>query len=461
MTLERLVDRTSDQFLLDSYSGEGGYAQGYYLIRHPRESDDKYLRRRQLAVYPNFTRKIVNVFMGFLWKQAPSRETDDLYTQFMTNTDGAGGKLDNLLASYQRLAMILGTVYVIVDKSKEQGETRANQAMPYLALRLKGQLVCEDKDCSGAWESVTFSELDDGVLQYRTFTKTGWVLSNKPDGSDIIEQGVYTLGRVPVVRLHIAKPLNPTDSKSQSWVYDLANLNWDLFNARSELRDLFRAQTFAILALPVADDNERERLKDMTISTENALTYNPNGGGAPQFIAPPADPVRLYMDMLAATVDDIYKVANLEFVGGVQKSGVALSFHFQEANSSLRDMAEQCETAENEIARLVYAWQGQTFTGNIAYANEFNMTDLAQAISTAMDTVTLGMGGEFDKAIKKRLSKQILGNDTAPSTMSAIDTEIDAQGDLYGNRLAQQAGVNLPSAADQAKPLVNGAPQLF
>ena len=449
MALERLIDRTSDQFLMDSYSGQGGYALGYYLIRHPRESDDKYFRRRQLAVYPNFTRKIVEVFMGFLWKQAPSREVDDLYTQFMTNADGAGSKLDSLLASYQRLAMILGTVYVIVDKSQEQSETRANQALPYLALRLKEQLVSEDKDSSGAWESVTFSEVDDGQTQYRTFTRTGWVLSKKADGSDIIDQGVYLLGRVPVVRLHIAKPLNPTDSKSQSWVYDLANLNWDLYNARSELRELFRAQTFAILALPVVDDNERERLKDMTISTENALTYNPSGGGAPQFIAPPADPVKLYMEMIAGTVEDIYKVANLEFVGGVQQSGVALSFHFQEANSSLRSMAEQCETAEAEIAALIYAWQGQTFNGNIAYANEFNMTDLNQAISTAMDTVTLGMGGEFDKALKKRLAKQILGNDTAPSTMAAIDTEIDAQGDLYGNRLAQQAGVTLPSAAAQ------------
>jgi hypothetical protein len=182
----------------------------------------------------------------------------------------------------------------------------------------------------------------------------------------------------------------------------------------------------------------------MTISTENALTYNPNGGGQPQFIAPPADPVNLYMQMIKDTIDDIYKVANLEFVGGVQQSGVALSFHFQEANSSLRSMAEQCETAENEIARLVYLWQGQEFKGNIAYSSEFNMSDITQAITTALDTVTLGMGAEFDKTIKKRLAKQILGNDTAPSVMQSIDSEIDANNDIYANRLAAQANPNIP-----------------
>jgi hypothetical protein len=434
------INRTSDQFLLDAYSGQGGFANGDYLVAHPRESEPKLKSRKELAVYPNFTRKIVDVFMGFLWKQAPSRETDDLYAQFAANADGAGGKLDTVLSSYQRLAMILGTVYVIVDKPKEQGQTKADQAMPYLALRLKSQLVAESKNAAGVWQSVTFSELDNGETVYRTFTTTGWQLSKKEDGSEVIGQGEYSLGVVPVVPLHIAKPLNPTDSSSQSWVYDLAQLNWDLFNLRSELRELLRSQTFSLLAFPVADDAERERLKDMTVGTENALTYNPAGGGKPDFIAPAADPVDLYMKQIADTVEDIYRIANLEFVGGVQQSGVALSFHFQEANSGLRGMAEMGESAENQIAALVYAWQGRQFDGNIAYANDFNLSDVAGAIAIAMDTVTLNMGSEFDKAIKKRLAKTILGNDTAPSTMTAIDEEIDAQGDTYGNRLAQQAG---------------------
>lgn len=435
------INRTSDQFLLDAYSGQGGFATGDYLIAHGRESATKLGKRKELAVYPNFVRKIVDVYMGFLWKQAPSRETDDLYAAFAANADGAGGKLDTVLSSYQRLAMILGTVYIIVDKPKEQGRTKAGQAMPYLALRLKSQLVAETKNAAGVWQSVTFSEGSDSDRVYRTFTTTGWTLSKKQDGTDVIDQGVYGIGRGPVVRLHIAKPLNPTDSNSQSWVYDLAQLNWDLFNLRSELRELLRSQTFAILKLPVADAAERQRLQDMTIGTENALTYDPTGGGDPGFIAPPADPVSLYMKQIADTVEDIYRIANLEFVGGVQQSGVALSFHFQESNSSLRGMAESCEAAENEIAQLVYAWQAEQFDGNIAYANDFNLTDVASAIAIALDTITLGMGSEFDKAIKKRLAKQILGNDTAPSTMTAIDEEIDAMGDVYGDRLNKQAGL--------------------
>lgn len=434
--------KTTDQFLLDSYSGKGGYVTGTYLVRHPRESDDKYKRRLAAAVYPNFVRKIIDVYMGFLWRQSPSREVGDTYAAFMKNADGAGGKLDGVLANYQRLAMILGTVYIIVDRPKSAGESRANQTLPFLALRLKGQLVAESKDSAGGWQSVTFSESVGGETQYRTYTTTGWKVSEDAEGKSVIEQGEYSLGRVPVVRLHIAKPLNPTESYSDTWAYDLAVLNWELYNLRSELRDLERSQTFAILAMPCVDDAERERLKDLTIGTDNGLTYNPTGGGKPDYIAPPSEPTAHYMNRLKSVVEDIYRVANLEFVGGVQQSGVATAFHFQECNSSLRTAAENAETAETEVCYLVNAWMDNPRNDeNISYANDFNLTDLAQAIAVATDSLTMGMGPEFDKAMKKRTAKILLGNDVAAQTMAAIDSEIEAMGDVYGDRVSKQAGV--------------------
>lgn len=440
------IDRTSDQFLLDAYTGKGGFSDGSYLLPHAREAQEKFDRRKALAVYPNYVRKITNVFMGFLWKQSPGRQTDDLYDRFATNADGAGTSLNRLLFTYQRLALILGTVYIIVDKSSVEAQSRAEEPVAYCGLRLPGQLVKETKDSHGRWESVTFVERVDRDNQFRTYTRSGWKVTKDIEGKNILQkdgenlEGNYSINRVPVVALHAAEPLNPADSRSDSFVYDLANLNWDLYNARSELRELFRAQTFAILALPVSSDKEREALQDVTISTENALAYNPAGGGQPGFIAPPADPVKLYEENIAGIVVTIYQVANLEFVGGVQQSGVALSFHFQEANSSLCGIAEQCEQTENEIAELVYLWQGREFRGHIAYATDFNMSDLKEEIAVAMDAVGLDMGAEFDKALKKRLAKQILSNDTAPSVMTTIDDEIDKVGDTYGDRVASEAG---------------------
>lgn len=447
------IDKTTDQFMLDTYSGLGGYAFGYYLVPHVREDETDYETRKKLAVYPNFARKIVNVFMGFLWKQCPNREyADELYGQFMANADKAGSKLDSVLMTYQRLAMILGTVYVIVDKPTKQGLTKADEALPYLALRLKNQLVYEEKDAAGVWTKVVFSEMEGSETRYRTYTQKGWTLSRDQDGADIINstsedgkeepgQGKYNLGRVPVVRLHIAKPLNPTDSFSQSFFYDLAQLNWELYNVRSELREQERQQAFSILTFPAADETERQRLQNVTIGTKNGLVYDPQSGGKPDYIAPPPDPMEHCMKRMAAIIEDIYRVANLEFVGSVQPSGEALSFHFMEANSSLGGMAEMCEMSETEIAQLVYLWQGKQFTGNISYPTDFNMTDVVKAIGIAMDSIDLGMGNEFNKEIKKLLAKQILRNDVSSASLKTIIDEIDAGGDIYGDRIQQQAGL--------------------
>lgn len=433
-----MIDKTSDQFLLDAYSGKGGFKDGSYLVAHPRESDDKFARRKELAVYPNYCRKILNVFIGFLWAQAPQRgDTSDLYNDFLENSDGKGTALDAVLRDYQRLAVIMGTVYIIVDKSTEEAATRADEPLPYLTVRFKSQVEDEVKDRFGEWESITFRETSGNENLLRTFTRDGWRLEKD---KQIIDRGEYSLGRVPVVALHADKPLNPTDSSGDSFFFDLAQLNWDLFNLRSELRELLRSQTFSILSLPVATDKERESLKDLTISTENALAYNPANGGKPDFIAPPADPVNAYVEKVADTRLEIYQVANLEFVGGVQQSGVALSFHFQEANSSLRTLAEQCEVAEKEICDLVHLWQGQEAQGYIAYNNDFNLSDLAQSIAAAMDSVTLGLGETFERVIKKRIAKQILGNDVPPEDMAQIETEIDADGDVYADRMQQELG---------------------
>ncbi len=434
------VDKTSDDFLLDAYRGKGGFCDGSYLVPHPRELQDKFDRRKALCVYPNYTRKITNVFMGFLWKQSPTRsETSELYDRFIKNANGRGTSLNRLLYNYQLLALILGTVYVIVDKSSKQAATKADESLPYCTIRYPSQLVDEEKDAMGEWLWVMFSERINGKTQYRKYTRHSWHVYEEQDGSGLIDEGEYTLGRVPVACLHAAEPLQDDDCRSESFVFDLAALNWDLFNVRSELRSLFRDQTFSILTLPVGTDKEREALIDLTISTENALAYNPAGGGKPGYIAPPPDPISQYKEDIADIIATMYQVANLEFVGGVQQSGKALEFQFQGVNGSLRGIAEQCEQTENDICQLVHLWQGQENKTHVAYPSDFNIGDLMEAIAIAMDSISLGMGDAFDKAIKKNVAKKILSNDTAPTVMSQIDDEIDVQGDEYGDRVEREA----------------------
>lgn len=444
-----MINKTSDQFLLDAYEGQGGFADGAYLISHGRESTEKFNKRKELAIYPNFCRKIIDVYVGYLWTKQPNRtDISDNYTQFVANADGNGTALDALLLTYQRLAVILGTVYIIVDKPPVAGTSKANDPLPYLAIRTRQQLVKEEKDSRGEWISVTFSETVNDKTIERTFTRTGWSISEDVDGTGILS-GSYNLGRVPVVKLHAAPPLlNLTASEtstsrksSTSFFQDLAALNWDLYNLRSELRELLRAQTFAVLTFPVQDVSWFDKLKNLVIGTENALLYA-QGSSAPGFISPDGTNVTLYLTAIAETINDIYRIANLEFVGSVQPSGEALSFHFQEANSSLRTMAEQCETAEKKIKTLVDLWMGSKDSpGSVAYNNNFNLKDLARELAIALDSISLQISDTFDKEVKKRVAKSVL-DDLNPETMSQIEDEINQGQDPYQARIAAAAGVN-------------------
>jgi hypothetical protein len=452
MTATPAYYRNSDQFFLDSYTGTGGYLWGGYLEQFPSETADNYAARQRASVYPNFVGKMVRTQSGFLWKRAPSRETGDLYAAFAANADGAGTALDMILQNYQVLAMVLGTVYVIVDKPNFQARSRAEERMPYLCLRLPGECLNPVLDGQGRLLSGTFSEVCEGQTRYRHFDAEGWRVTKDSAGVEIIEQGSYRFGRPPVARLHSTMPLLPGDVRAQGWAHDLIQINWDLYNQASELRDLFRAQTFAQLALPAADQNERERLANMTMGAHNALTFDPANGGKPFYFAPPPDPIAQYQDNIARTIDLIYKFANLEFVQNAKsgRSGVSLSFDFEQANAGMAAMAALCERAEREIAEFVSGWMGQTFAGNISYPRDFNLVDLAEELKQGIEAVDLQISPTFDSELKKRLARRVLGHGVPAATMEQIDNEIENGADPYGDRMKKEAG-NLPPIATGAK----------
>ena len=459
MALRQQVDRTSDTFLMDCYTGKGGFLTGQYLIPHLREDTDTLNERAAYSVYTNYVADVVQTYSGYLWKKSPSRETGDGYAAFSANADGLGNSLDYVMQNQQLLAMVLGTVWLIVDRAPVLPQNKAQQPLPYIAMRMPTQVVSYSIDGLGQLNSITFREVVQegdispwfglsviqsmmamiGKQQFRHYDRQGWKISLDQAGRLPIAQGEHKLGRVPVVRLNSTVPLLPTQQRADPCAFGTCQLNWNLYNLESEKRTLFRKQTFSILTIPVKDSQEAEQLKNMTIGTDNALTYNPEGGGKPAYIAPADGPITQYMNDIEKAVVAIYKSANLEFISGVASSGTALSFQFQKANARMGVVAGQCEGAEREIAQIVAAWNGEQ-TGHIAYSRDFNLTDLATDLKTAMDAKTMDISETFNKELDKRTARQVLGHGVTAAVMNTIDGEIEAGGDPYGDRLAQEAG---------------------
>lgn len=449
--------RQTDQFMLDSYTGEGGYLLGSYLARFPRESDAKFQARQEIAIYPNYTKKVVDIYGGFLWQDDPTREADDLYTRFIANADGNKHSLNSVLQQAHRLALLLGTVYLIVDKPAVQAANRAEEPLPYIVIRRRSELGYHIVDAQGRMMECCFAETGpDGKPQYRHFDAQGWKVTSDAEGNQVLGdangrsmQGAYSFGRPPVVALHPSVPLDPRRPWACPWARGIAELNWSLYNLDSEQRLLFRSQAFAIPTMPVPNLSADliDKYQNLALGPDRILFFDPaQGSSKPEYIAPPKDPISQYQDKIDKTVEGIYQLANLEFTysgtGGVQ-AAAGLAFHFQEANRTLAGMASLIEEAEREVAFFVDGWMGREWKGNIAYPRDFNLADLNQALQQAMEAVNLSISPTFDQELKKRLARQILGHRTAQATLGTIDNEIEAGGDPYGDRLAKQADPGL------------------
>jgi hypothetical protein len=435
----------SENFLIEAYTGTGGFLDGSYLISHSRESQEKFERRRKLAVYPNYVKKVVDSYLSHLFKKSPIRsiETQE-YQDFIQDVDKQGTYIDDFMRKNFKLSMLVGTIFIIVDKPSGKAKTKLEEKQldlrPYLAVRLPSQVYSYSFDSFGRLSSITFVEIrQDGTTIYRYFDTKKWIISTDPERKEIESQGEHNLGVVPVVPLHSTDPLLPTSLTATPWILDLANLNFDLYNALSELRELFRNQTFSIFTIPIKDQADAEKLKDLTISTENAIPYNPEGGGAPSFIAPPSEPVQAYMQYIESLVNQIYRLANLEFTGGVQKSGIAKEYDWLEFNRTLTSFALQCEQAEYKIADLVCRWYDTEFKGYIQYPRDFSIRNLAEELQTAMDAITgqiLPPSGVVE--LRKKLTRDMLGEFVDDKLLNQMDEEIEKEGQNFAGRIGEE-----------------------
>jgi len=416
------------QFYIDSYTGKGGFEDGSYLVKYPRESDDKFKRRKQLAIYPNYVKKIVDTYISHLFKQSPIRETTPEYEDFIQNVDKQGTYIDDFVRKAGKLSLIFGTVLVVIDRPRGKARTRLEEKqmglLPYAVIRLPYEVEDIQLDPYGNISRIVFKESE----VYRSFTNNEWIISKDKEGKQIIDSGSHELGIVPVVPVRWTDTVLPFDVFSPSFIQDIAQINFDFYNAISELREILRNITFPVLTLPIRDETTANQLSNLTIGTENFIPYNPEGGGKPDFIAPPPEPAKIYLEYINFLISQMYKIVNLEFALGSQsgKSGVALDFEFQQVNSLMAGIALHLEQAEYKIADIVARWNGESgFDGKIEYDKDFSFKDIERELKNAMDALSLQISQTFDAELKKKMAREMLGDYVDEATLERIDKEVD------------------------------------
>lgn len=415
-------DPSRFQRIADAIQGTGGFRDGSYLVQYPRESDEKFARRKAIAWYANALRPACQRFAGYLTKRPPQRQaTQPVLAAFLDSCNWQNDSLDVFWSQFMLDAKARGSMLLLVDMPADG--MNADRAWPAVSALAPERVTAYAINAVGALASVTFSDtmtLDGkAVAVSRTYDEAGWRVTV---GGQIIEQGQHDLGACPILAF-TESGLFPHEGEFAT----IADLSQRLYNLRSELDEILRAQTFSLLTYKVPADRFPLDMDGVaqSIGTHNLL---PTFDGGAEFIAPPEGPARVYLDVIAQVEGLIRQAALIVDIptSNSQESGVALQLRFQALNASLVHFARRMEDFERRVWELVGRWLRIEPNVSVSWGKDYSIADLKTEIEVAQNLAALNAPPAYQQAKLKQLIQLDLG--TLPDDeLAAILAGVDEQ----------------------------------
>lgn len=392
-------DPTPFQVIADALNSSGGFSDGSYLVQYPRESDDKFERRQAIAWYANALRPACQRFVGYLTKRPPFRDvTQPALTALLDACNWQNDSLDVFWSQFMVDAKARGAMLLLVDMPPDGLET--DRTWPILSPIAPELMTAYAVNAQGALASVTFSDTlrfgDEDKAVSRVYDETGWRVL---EGDEVLAQGTHDLGVCPVLAFAESGAF-----PSRGEFATIADLSKRLYNLRSELDEILRAQTFSLLTYKVPADRYPLDLGAVaqTIGTHNLLQTFPEGA---EFIAPPEGPARVYLDVIAQVEALIRQAALMVDIpnSNSQESGVALQLRFQALNSSLVSFARRMEDFERRMWDLAGRWLGIEAQAVVSWGKDYSIADLKTELEVAQNMAAIGAPATYQQAKLRQL----------------------------------------------------------
>ena len=484
------------QRLLDVYEGGGGFLDDKrpYLYAHPREWLDHSLKdsttqkwvsnpspvrpspkltaRRKIARYENIAATLVDQLAASLFRKPPTRgfhgdaeaPDDHPLRLFWANADGLGRDMGAVLRDNWIAAAVFGHVLLYADRDGQNGDTQADARPVFVRSYTPLDLIDWLTDDMGALTAVRLLEaaertsLDEpaGMLvsQVRDVTADAWTVRQVQRKSGTLrfsdgdpDTGAHGFGRLPVCVLYAKRrALLPTLGRS---VLGESALYIDLYNLTSEVRELLRNQTFAILNIPLGQDGSIE--KEMSLIGETSGTANVLfSSQAADYVSPEGTNVQVYHEHIDRLVRTIYRLAVVGWDSDSRDAESAESRKLKKEDlyQMLAGYAAECEQTEMALAELVYraaygadGWQKRWDADEpvVSYPDDFDVTGLLDEIEAATQAIALELGETATREVKKRVIPTLLPN-LSQAMQQQIDDEIEA--------------LDVKTAADQERELM-------
>lgn len=413
------------ELLDNSYRASGGFETGEYLIPHPSEKNDKYIRRKNMSYFINYVKPVVDSHVNPIFKTEPTRTgMSNIFSLFTEDVDGNNTTLTRFMKKAAIRAKLHGVEFIVIDMEKldenkiiTKKDVVDERIYPYLYLVSPGQVTNWYTDKFGRLVSITYT-ISNNVVDSNGDVKNTvetWTWTNsvcKRTVNDKQETFQNPIGMIPIIPLYGA--INDSSELiPQSDVYAIARTNFALYNACSELRERNRAQAFSLLTYPIAEEDDYENGDEpIKYGTSDCLLYRAESGAEPKFITPPTDSSDIIMNEINFCIKEIYRMANLQLVTGVNQynvSGLAKEWDNLQLFQTISELAQGLQEAEQKIAKIFSKYTGDTMESySVTYNNQYGIIDTTETLSNATSALTMNISEDYNAEMKRQVIKATL-----------------------------------------------------
>lgn len=457
------------QFMSEAYFGTGGFRSGAYILAHDRELN--YSKRMQLAHYKNYVKPIIRAMVEPCFSQIATRVVkdeseneieDSIFLQFIDNCDVCGTHLQDYTHSALNICRRHGVVFTVMDNySKEMmpatlADAERLRMFPYIYTKQANEVEEFKTDKFGNLETITFIEEPEIVngkkeSRWRQWTTTESTILGKNSSGQfyVVSTVTHNLGKVPVIVSFSDTQEDKTNILPEPPLYDIAKLNYVIFNQATEIRELERSQSFAIFyaqGLPPGDH---------TFGTGNFINLPTDVNITPGYTSPDPGTLTNLVANQEQIRKDLYLIAEQAGVVGIQnsESGIAKSYDFFAHEDTLKRTSSIATTLEMKIAELFMLYTKESFVYLVDYPFDFSPMGLDRditRISTIYEIPELTT--TFKYKLQEKLARLVFADDTRETMNEVIESIHEAE------EKAEEEPVDPEEAAAYAEQIRNMDP---
>ena len=430
------------EYLFRSYVGGETYRAGQYLTHYIGEQTgpgDQYSKRLASTPLDNHVQTTVDIYRSFLFQENPSRQLgvlwdNPLVNQWVNDTDQEGQNINSFLKTANDLAMVMGSVWILVDKPSYKVQTQAQEQQ--LGIRAYAAVYNPMNVLDWRYERNIAGKLILNYIKVResnnadSMVITEWTpstvdryhVSKDSHGEPemVLEHRQYEnpIGYVPFV--HHAPVKSVIRGVGHSLVADVADSQRYIYNLLSELEQTIRISGHPTLVKTKSTSAAAGAgaIINMDIDTDPGLR--------PYLLQPTAAGVNGILDTIELVSDSIKRMTHTSAVTTTRTqatSGVSLQVERQLLHAKLTDIADTLQETELRLWKIWFDWQGITPPADfsIDYNTIFDMRDNQSEIQLYSQALDIVPQESFRQAIYEDIARRLI-EDT--ETLDQVIAEI-------------------------------------